>query len=126
MTIKLALGLAVAAIALGGCVIVDADVKEDWDSARKGGFDLVYGAEVTVFGPEPSVTITAHSNGCTNETQFSPTVTNTGDQWRVGFRRTTEDRCRALVPEGKKLTWSFAQLGIPNGVQVRVANPVGR
>jgi hypothetical protein len=114
---------ALAATALGGCLIVDADVREtDW-----GGFSggLLYGAEVSVRGPA-EVSIVAHSNGCTQKEDFHAEVHRDDGRYRVRFERDRDDNCKAFVPEGKRMTWSFGELGIPEGAQVVVSNRVGR
>jgi len=110
---------------LGACVIVDADVQEaDWNGYRNSG--LLYGAEVSARGPS-EVSIMAHSNGCTQKEHFHADVDRQdGDRYRVRFERTTQDNCKALVPEGKRMTWSFSELGIPSDAQVVIANRVGR
>ncbi len=115
---------AVAGLMLGGCVIVDADVREsEWD--RAGRSERLYGAEVGVRSPD--VTITAYSGGCTRKEHFAPHVDKRGeDRFDLRFRRVTDDHCKALVPDGVKLTWSFAELGLPPGAQVTVVNRIGR
>jgi len=116
--------VAVLGAALGGCVIVDADVQEgDW-SRFSGG--LLYGAEISARGPS-EVSIIAHSNGCTQKEHFRPDIDReSSNRFRVRFERTTEDNCKAFVPEGKRMTWSFSELGIPSDAQVVIANRVGR
>lgn len=108
--------------ALSGCLIVDADVREtDWGFS--GG--LLYGAEVSVRGPA-EITIVAHSNGCTQKEDFNADIDRDDGRYRVRFDRDRPDNCKAFVPEGKRMTWSFGELGIPEGAQVVVANRVGR
>ncbi len=105
------------------CVIVDADVQEaDW--ARTSG-GLLYGAEVSVRGPS-EISIVAHSNGCTQKEDFGADVDRDDGRYRVRFERRRDDNCKALVAEGRRMTWSFAELGIPDGAPVTVANRVGR
>jgi hypothetical protein len=108
---------------LGGCIIVDADVKaDDWDH---GGFGYVMAADISPRGPD--ITVTVHSNGCTNKEDFDAVVKGRGDgHFDVGFRRRQPDRCKAFVAEGRDLTWSFAELGIPRDARVMILNPVGR
>jgi hypothetical protein len=73
------------------------------------------------------VTIVANSNGCTEKSQFQPSVNKSGDnRYQVGFRRTVEDRCRALMAEGKRLTWTYSELGVPAGAQIVLMNRIGR
>jgi hypothetical protein len=121
--LKLAAACA-AGVMLAGCVVVDADVSEHgwgWDD----DFGYVQSAEVSPRGPE--VTITAHSNGCTEKEDFRPVVHDRGDdRFDIGFRRIKEDRCKALMPEGRSMTWSFAELGIPRNSSVFIMNRVGR
>jgi hypothetical protein len=114
---------AAVGMALSGCVIVDANVKADWED--HGGFGYVMSAEVSPRGPD--ITITAHSNGCTNKEDFEPIVKARGDgHFDVGFRRREPDHCKALMPEGRTMTWSFSELGLPRDAGVMVLNPVGR
>jgi hypothetical protein len=110
---------------LSGCIIVDADVQEsDW--ARGNGGGLLYGAEVAVRGPG-EVAVVVHSNGCTQKEDFHADVNGEGsNSYRVRFERVKEDNCKALVPEGKRLVWSFQELGVPANARVVVANRVGR
>src|SRR5690242_17745872 len=115
-TVKLgAFALIVAAsLPLSGCLIVDADVQAD-DWSRMAGGGLLYGAEVAVRGPG-EVAIVAHSNGCTQKEDFHADVNKEdSNSYRVRFERTREDNCKSLVPEGKRMVWSFQELGVPAG-----------
>jgi hypothetical protein len=112
-----------AAAMLGGCVIVAADVDDHWD--HHGDFGSIYGAEVSQRDNE--ITIVAHSNGCTQKEDFRFVVRDRGDdEFDIGFRRERPDNCKALVPEGRRMTWSFAELGLPRNASVQILNPVGR
>lgn len=114
----------VAAASLGGCVIVAADVDDHWDH-HGGDYGTLYGAEVSQRGGE--VTIIAHSNGCTQKEDFRFVLRDRGDDdFDLGFRRENPDNCKALVPEGRRMTWSFAELGLPRNASVVILNPVGR
>jgi hypothetical protein len=118
---------AVSGIAMAmasGCVIVDADVREsDWGA--RGDFGYLYGAEISIRDPE--ITITAHSNGCTQKEDFDFVVRDRDDdEFEVGFRRERADNCKALMPEGRRMTWSFAELGLPRNARVMIINRVGR
>ena len=120
-------GLAVAGLAsmmLSGCIVVDADVRDShWD--RDDDFGYLIGAEVSSRGPE--VMIVAHSNGCTDTADFEAVVREHGkDRFDVGFRRINQDNCKALVLDGRRMSWSFAELGIPRNSRVYLMNPVGR
>jgi len=112
-----------AAATLSGCVIVSADVREHWD--HNGDFGTIYGAEVSQRAGE--VTIIAHSNGCTQKEDFRFVLRDrSDDEFDLGFRREKPDNCKALVPDGRRMTWSFAELGLPRDASVVILNPVGR
>lgn len=113
----------IAAAMLSGCVIVDADVRDSgW---HRSDYGSLYGAEVSV--REAEVTIVARSNGCTQKEDFRFIVRDRGeDTFDVGFRREHPDNCKALVPEGRRMTWTFAELGVPRNASVHIINPVGR
>jgi hypothetical protein len=115
--------IALLASSLGGCLIVDADVSESDFGGFSGG--LLYAAEVSVRGPA-EISIVAHSNGCTQKEDFSADVDRDDGRYRVRFERDHEDNCKAFVPEGRRMTWSFRELGIPEGSQVTISNRVGR
>ena len=112
-----------SSLALGGCLVVDADITErHWDSDDYG---YLLGADIGARGPE--ITITAQSNGCTQKEHFEPTVRDRGDaRFDVGFRRTKPDTCKALVPDGRSMTWTFSELGIPANARLMLMNPIGR
>ena len=121
-TVKLG-AVALFASSLGGCLIVDADVRENDFGGFGGG--LLYAAEVSVRGPA-EISIVAHSNGCTQKDDFSADVNQDNGRYRVRFEREEEDNCKAFVPEGRRMTWSFRELGIPEGSPVTISNRVGR
>ncbi|MEZ6029558.1 MAG: hypothetical protein R3C46_07375 [Hyphomonadaceae bacterium] len=118
----LALAAAAAAM-LGGCVIVDADVRDyGWDD---DGYGYLYGAEISERSQE--ITILVHSNGCTDKGDFRVNIDRRGEhRFDVGFRRMEKDYCKALVPEGARMTWSYAELGLPRDARVMIVNQVGR
>ena len=106
---------------LGGCVIVDADeqIRTDLDLDRAYG--TLKGADVSA----NTVMARVSSNGCTTKEFIGTDVRRTGeDRFSVGFYREREDYCRAYLPEGVALTWSFAELGIPDGAEVNIRNKV--
>jgi len=117
--------VAMLASALGACVIVDADVEEGaFDGHGRAG--LLYGAEVNPRGPA-EISIIVHSNGCTQKEHFHADIDREDDnRYRVRFERTTEDRCKAFMPEGRRITWSFSELGLPSDARVVIANRIGR
>lgn len=110
------------ALPLGGCLMVSADVRGDWD----GDDDLprLFGAEVSA---NDTVTIISPSNGCTDKGDFRVDVkTYAPRHTRVSFRRVEEDHCKALALDGARLTWTFEELGVDRDSGVTIANRVGR
>jgi len=113
------LGTAAAAALLGGCVIVNADGRD------RDGHGYLYGVEVSAQNRD--VTILVRSNGCTQKNHFRLAVDRRGEErYDIGFHRSEADNCRALVPEGRRLSWTFAELGIPEDARVMIVNQVGR
>jgi hypothetical protein len=114
-----------SAAMLGGCVIVDAEVRDHGWSHGDDGYGYLYGAEISDRGRE--ITITVHSNGCTERGDFDVDVDHRGDdRFNIGFQRVEPDNCKALVPEGRRLTWTYEELGLPRHATVLIINPVGR
>ena len=88
--------VALAASSLGGCLIVDADVRENDFGGFGGG--LLYGAEVSVRGPS-EISIVVHSNGCTQKEDFSADVNRDDGRYRVRFEREKKTTARRLCPK---------------------------
>lgn len=111
---------------LGGCVIVDADVKDTgWSHDSHGRLVSLYGVEIG--GRRDAISIIAASNGCTERGQFDADVDHDGgNRYSIAFLRKREDNCKALRPEGERLTWSWSELGLPGDAEVRVVNRVAR
>lgn len=110
--------------ALGGCVIAvdgDGDAYEaNWDLDRE--YEILKAADVS----GNTVTARVKSNGCTTKEFIDADVRKMNDnRFSVGFHRARPDYCRALLEDGVALTWSFAELGIPDGAEVSVRNTIG-
>lgn len=105
------LAISATAFAASGCVIVAGDFDDDSHVARSGD---VMGSVVNSRG----VTITARSNGCTDKSYYAVDIDRDDGRYEVSFDRVREDHCRALLRDGVELTWSYAELGIPEGAPV--------
>ena len=121
---RAALALALlGAPALSGCLIIDAD-----DEGYAGSYQ--YNTPGTVFGAAvnpDTVDFLVSSNGCTDKTYFEVDVDRRGDDGaRVELRRIRTDNCRAFVPDGARVSWSYAELGLDPGMEVTVSNAVSR
>lgn len=63
------------------------------------------------------------SNGCTSAASFA--VELEGDSpVEATLVRQSPDLCKALVPDGVEVRWTYADLGLSAGQAVRLINPV--
>lgn len=68
--------------------------------------------------------IRVDSNGCTDVSDFAVELTDTVDGWtEAAVNRTDPDLCKALVPDGVEVSWSFSELGVEPGTPLRLLNP---
>ncbi|MEL6569124.1 MAG: hypothetical protein AAFQ22_11945 [Pseudomonadota bacterium] len=108
------------AIALPGCVIIDADEDDFTADFERTSSRTVHGALVE----ENAVSIWVRSNGCTSEADFSFDVDRESDRlYSVEFRRDDADTCRA-APTIEQLSWTFDRLNIPEGSRVIMKHAV--
>jgi hypothetical protein len=79
-------------------------------------------------GPD-SIQVRVASNGCTEAESFDVAVgeePGAAGTYRLAITRIERDDCRGYKPEGERLEFSRAELGVPAGAAVTFANPVGR
>lgn len=120
--------LAIAAISglaltAAGCVVIDADSHEDWDTSYSSSAERVYSADIT----DNQIAVRVAASGCTNKDFFDVDVDRRGDNtFSVELERERRDYCKMMQPNGEELVWSFSELGIPDGATVTLQNPVGR
>ncbi|WP_369058954.1 hypothetical protein ABOZ73_15060 [Caulobacter sp. 73W] len=112
--------LAVAPLA-AGCVMIDA--KDNPDVRISVDADNEMERLMAVVVTRDSVMARMHSSGCTKKADFTTVVRKDGSRATIGFARKTEDRCRSLIASTADLTWTFAELGLEPGGEVRVMNP---
>lgn len=124
MRLKMASGLMALSL-LGGCIIIDADddgFRADFSTDRYE-YGTVYGADVS----GSSVAFIVSSNGCTDRSFFDfDILDHDGDVFEIGVRRVRQDRCKALVPDGVEIGWTYAEMGLPDGAEVIIHNRVRR
>lgn len=120
------IAVACSVLALGGCVVA---IGDDGDGYSKSyttggsGYGSVYAADVDA----NTVSFTVRDNGCTDESFFEVDVRKTDDNaFNVGLERIREDYCKALNPSGQRVSWTFRELGIPNGAEISILNGVRR
>ena len=80
----------------------------------------LYSAMVTAGG----LHVTAPSNGCTSKASFAVTHDAQGGGAVVYLVRSRPDLCRAYLPAGVSLDFTWQDLGLAPGDQVRVGNAV--
>lgn len=111
---------------LAGCVIIadDGELSRSYVSSgpSSAGAGTVFGAEIQ----GDRVAFTVSSNGCTTRDFFEADVRERSGRHFVEIDRIRTDTCRALVPEGVEVSWSFAELGLADGADVELVNPVRR
>jgi hypothetical protein len=105
-----------------GCVIVDADVK-DLEARYSSDAERVYSAKIE----DNTIAIRVAASGCTTKEFFEVDVDRKTDtRFEVEFERKRRDYCKMMQENGELLTWSFSELGLPDGATVSLVNPVGR
>jgi hypothetical protein len=126
---RVARGLALSAAVtplLAACVIYDSEAGETV-VVRVGG-----ASEAVSLGSETlravrfeggALVVRADSNGCTAAADFAVAISE-GDVTDITLTRQSPDLCKALVPDGVELRWTYAELGLEAGDAVRVTNPV--
>lgn len=118
---------ALAAPLLSGCVIYADDSAEksvvvSWsDNQTAPSLETVRSAQIA----DGRLTVRVESNGCTDASNFAVDLTTADDGWTdIAVRRTSEDLCKALVPDGVAVSWTLSELGLEPGAQSRLVNPV--
>lgn len=125
--VKSAVAAAIISPLLAGCVIYDS-TGGDEVSVRMGNQTTtaqaapLEGLRALRF-EAGSVVVRVDSNGCTQVSDFAVEVVD--DQTReLTFVREKPDHCRALVPEGVELRWTYQELGLASGEAAVVRNPL--
>ncbi|MDI1282479.1 hypothetical protein [Brevundimonas sp.] len=66
------------------------------------------------------------SNGCTTRDDLMPVVSQYRGAATITLWRVSEDDCDAPVPGGVEVRWTFEEMGLPPGTDVRVGNSYER
>jgi len=62
------------------------------------------------------------SNGCTTRDDLMPVVSQYRGAATITLWRVSEDDCDAPIPGGVEVRWTFEEMGLPPGTDVRVGN----
>lgn len=119
---------AAAAPLLAGCVVYDSTTS-DAVSVRMGPTAAAVAASAleplgSVRFETGALVVQAQSNGCTSEASFAVHIADTEGPAQISLTREAEDLCKALVPNGVELRWTYEELGLKSGETAVVQNPV--
>ncbi|MGU3457322.1 hypothetical protein ACLBV5_13520 [Brevundimonas sp. M1A4_2e] len=124
---RLAVVLAAATLLplLGGCVIYSNEGGEKISIVADQGTTRVEALEAVrkVDFDGQRLNVVVGSNGCTETSSFEVKIKD-GEPAELTLTRRTPDLCKALVPEGVTVSWTYAELGLEPGQPVRVLNPI--
>ncbi|MFA4939400.1 hypothetical protein [Brevundimonas sp.] len=119
-------GLAVAALVaplLSACVIYDSDAGENVSvNVTRNDAPPAEAIREARFA-DGALVARVDSSGCTQASDFELSVSDTTPA-EITLRRTKEDLCKALVPNGVELRWTYADLGLEPGTPARIINPL--
>jgi len=107
-----------AALALSGCA--SAGVRVSPAAAPLAELEPIYRADA---GRE-AITISVASNGCTQKADFAFHVEERGPATTVAFARKRLDTCKSFAMGKTELTFTWAELGVPERAQVFLLNPL--
>ncbi len=114
------LGAGALGVMATGCIYVDGK-SANWSQDTKHGWDpAILGA---VIGDQ-SLEITAPSNGCTEKSSLDLGVEKKHNNFYIHVNRTKQDYCKANLPDGVEIEYTFQELGIPSGATVQVKNKI--
>ncbi len=110
---------------LGGCVIYSNEGGEKVSIVTDAGPTRAEALEAVrkVDFDGQRLNVVVGSNGCTETSSFEVKIKD-GDPAELTLTRRTPDLCKALVPEGVTVSWTYAELGLERGQPVRVLNPI--
>ena len=112
---------------LGGCVIYADDSGESVVVRMDSGTAIT-----TTEAPETlravrfadgALVARVDSNGCTSAADFAVSVAE-GTPVGITLTRTRQDPCKAIVPEGVELRWTYGELGLTPGQAAHIVNPL--
>lgn len=120
---KLLAAAALSAPLLAGCVVYSNEagetVRVNMSEAKAAPAEAIRSARFADGG----LVVRVDSNGCTQASDFELAVVD-GSPADITVRRTRADLCKALVPDGVELRWTYADLGLEPGTPTRILNPL--
>jgi hypothetical protein len=121
--LKLLAAGALAAPLLSACVIYDSDAGENVSvNVRHDDAPSVETIREARF-VDGALVARVDSNGCTQASDFEVSVADKSPA-QITLRRIKPDLCRAMIPDGVELRWTYADLGLEPGTPARIFNPL--
>jgi len=121
--LRLALAIAIAAPLLSACVIYDSDAGENVSvNVTRNDAPPAEAIREARF-MDGALVARVDSNGCTQASDFEVSVAD-NTPTEITLRRTKPDLCKALLPDGVELRWTYADLGLEPGAPARILNPL--
>jgi len=108
-----------AALALSGCATGGVRVSAPAGSGLSE-LEPLYRADA---GRE-AITISVASNGCTAKADFAFYVERKGQTVTLAFGRKRIDSCKSFAMGKTELTFTWAELGVPERAEVFLLNPL--
>ncbi|WEK38506.1 MAG: hypothetical protein P0Y50_08045 [Candidatus Brevundimonas colombiensis] len=119
-------GLAAAVLAaplLSACVIYDSTAGENVSvNVTRNDAPPAEAIREARFA-DGALVVRVDSNGCTQASDFEVAVAD-NNPVEITLRRTSPDLCKALVPNGVELRWTYVDLGLDAGTPARILNPL--
>ena len=119
-------GLTVAVVAaplLAACVVYDSTGGENVTVQVNDRAAAPAEAIRTAYVHDGALVVRVDSNGCTQASDFEVAVADNTPA-EITLRRTKADLCKALVPDGVELRWTYGDLGLEPGAPARILNPL--
>lgn len=119
-----------APLMLGGCVIYASDSGETTTvrTAPAASVQIETRELENVRGvrfEQSQAVVRVTSNGCTRKEHFVVEIVDGGARpGEIALVRETPDHCRAMIAEGVELAWTYEELGLERGADLRLANPL--
>lgn len=123
--IRVLTALAVAAPLLGGCVVYSSEAGEQVSVHMTDAVSASEPLETvrSVAFENGRLNVRVDSNGCTEAAGFEVRLRGENPAELTLIRR-APDLCKALVPDGVVVSWTYEELGLAPGDAARVLNPV--
>lgn len=116
---RVLIAAALSAPLLSGCVIyadesAEKDVIVRFTDQAPPSLETVRAARIE----NGRLIVRVDSNGCTDAADFAVDLAPSSDGWtEIALRRTDQDLCKALVPDGVEVAWALTDLGLEAGQQ---------